>query len=606
MNVSVLDLGHDILVNHISTYLSPEDIFKFFSLSKSLYDIFLNSSIIFQILYNKKFTNNENNYTLTLQEKLNWKQLFYLRCNRDQKFYTWGAPDNGRLGHKSTEVPRENKSNTFGWTVHYPTNVSSFNDHIIVDIAAGGFSFFVLTNEGELWFTGLDWKKSQGVATPGPITTKDFRPNPGTMALYTMERNTNQTVGSRRNLRTGVLPIPLMAGRYEDDDDDDNDNEQENGIAAVPAITTPPAAPTSTEIPQARRRIEPVTQTEESNNPMSHRPSKIKETAMISRLFLPPLENEPLDSIILSISAGREHIIALDNHNHIYTWDAGTRSNVGILLDFPGIPPEAPVIKIVAGWNLSTALIEGVGLVVWYTRVGITREQFQAKDFRSEAKYFIVPFSKGDIADFSAGSDYVMFIRKSDEKLYQIRFNAHDFATRDTPIEPDELRQRISSMDNFNNWRAEQDVVVKFTKVKGCFNNFVVFTNHDQVLLGNLKHSLYPEDGNEEGAHPIIMPELQGQNIKTIEIGDYHYLALTADGSLLSWGLEPRGCGCFGLGYKLTVRDEHPDDIKFERTDLIVLRPLKLTKPPIKGKWVSIAAGGWQSCGIYVPLEDDA
>lgn len=68
MTLSIYDLGEDILTSQISNYLSPEDIFKFFSLSKTLYSIYQNSSIIYQYLYNKKFTNNENNYTLSLQE----------------------------------------------------------------------------------------------------------------------------------------------------------------------------------------------------------------------------------------------------------------------------------------------------------------------------------------------------------------------------------------------------------------------------------------------------------------------------------------------------------------------------------------------------------
>ncbi|RCK64837.1 SCF-associated factor 1 [Candida viswanathii] len=604
MTVSILNLGDDILISNIASYLSPEDIFKLFSLSKSLYDIFQHSSIIFQTLYNKKFTNNENNYTLSLEENLNWKQLFYLRCSSEQKFYTWGDSGSGRLGYKSTEVPRANLANTFGWTVHTPTNVSPFNDHIIVDIAAGGFSFFILTNEGELWFTGLDYKRGTGIATPGPVTTRDYRPNPGTMALFTMGNNANDDVRSRRNIRTGVPPIPLMAGRYANDDNEGTAEGNGGGAGAAPATTTPPAAPTSTEVPQGRRKIEPAPVTP-APSPMSHRPSKIKETSMISRLFLPQLEDEPEDLRIVSISAGREHIIALDNYNHIFTWDAGSRSNVGLLLEFPGIPPTAPVIKIVAGWNLSTALIQGYGLVVWYTRSGITRDQFIAKDFRAEAKYFIVPFSKGDIVDFSVGSDYVMFIRKSDQKLYQLRFDVHELASRDGPIEPDELRRKINPMDNFNNWREQQDMASQFTKLKGCFNNFVVFTNHDQVLLGNLKHLLHQEDQNEEGATPIVIDELQGKNIKTIEMGDYHYLALTVDGSLLSWGSEPRGCGCLGLGYKLTVHEDHPDEVKLEGADMIALHPMKTRSPPYKGKWVSIVASGWQSGGIYVPVENE-
>ena len=53
MSLSIYNLGEDILTSQISNYLSPEDIFKFFSLSKTLYSIYQNSSIIYQYLYNK-------------------------------------------------------------------------------------------------------------------------------------------------------------------------------------------------------------------------------------------------------------------------------------------------------------------------------------------------------------------------------------------------------------------------------------------------------------------------------------------------------------------------------------------------------------------------
>ena len=156
MTLSIYDLGEDILTSQISNYLSPEDIFKFFSLSKTLYSIYQNSSIIYQYLYNKKFTNNENNYTLSLQENLNWKQLFYLRCNRHQKVYTWGQSLMGRLGYNLSQVPIENRSENFRWMmVHTPTNINNFIDHIIVDIVATGFSFIILANDGELFLQGM-------------------------------------------------------------------------------------------------------------------------------------------------------------------------------------------------------------------------------------------------------------------------------------------------------------------------------------------------------------------------------------------------------------------------------------------------------------------
>ena len=68
------------------------------------------------------------------------------------------------------------------------------------------------------------------------------------------------------------------------------------------------------------------------------------------------------------------------------------------MLEFPGISSNSSnfgrVIKISAGWNLSATLIDNYGLIVWYTRIGITEEQFHNREFISQAKYFIIPFTK--------------------------------------------------------------------------------------------------------------------------------------------------------------------------------------------------------------------
>ena len=62
----------------------------------------------------------------------------------------------GRLGYNLSQVPIENRSENFGWMmVHTPTNINNFNDHIIVDIVAMGFSFIILANDGELFLQGM-------------------------------------------------------------------------------------------------------------------------------------------------------------------------------------------------------------------------------------------------------------------------------------------------------------------------------------------------------------------------------------------------------------------------------------------------------------------
>ena len=694
MALTITDLSEDILTSGIARYLTPEQIVKFFTLNKALYEIFCLSNTIYQLLYNKKFTNNENNYTLSLRDKINWKQLFNLRCNPKQQVFTWGESNGGRLGYLSTKIDQSNVLKKLGgWSVHTPTNIPEFNNHVVVDLQANGYSFIILLNNGDIWFTGMDWKRpQQGLSTPGPTKERDYKPNPATLALLSMGRNhvDGEILGGRRNLRRnhptnhlgdeggalippyqsplpphgtrfGVLPMPGIAMRYSDSESDEETDTITGPITAAPIPPLPttntsnvseaPPLLSSSSTPQARRGLQ-SSQRNDLPKIASHSSSKIQETNFLSRLFLPPAtERRSLGTInfcderkVTSISTGREHIVALDNHNNIYTWDTGCNTNVGINIVFRGISKNAIVSKIAAGWNLSACFIQDIGLLVWYTRKPISKMQFENQNFQSEANYLVVPFTKNDIKDFTVGADYVLYVKKSDSKLYQFRFNAHELASRDdsNTVGQEELTRNIYAMDNFNNWLVEQMENVQFTKLKSCFNNFVVFTNHDHVLIGNNEHLLYSttrhndvenesdwEPNTENGTLPIVINELQGQDIKSIEIGDYHYLALTNNGDVLSWGTESRSCGCLGIGSRESAVELNPTVCFASGANMDVKIPMRVRDPfrgPLhegrdvsnnnaenaenagkkctsKGKWVCIAASGWHSGGVYVPAE---
>lgn len=620
MTLTILDLGEDILTFAISRYLSPDDIFKFFTLNSTLYKLFETSPTVYQLLYNKKFTNNENNYTLNLQQHLNWKQLWHLRCNTNQQLFTWGESNGGRLGYLSTRIDQSHVLRKLGgWSVHTPTNISEFNQHLIVDLKANGYSFIILLNNGELWFTGMDWKRpQQGLSTPGPVRNKDYKPNPGTMALSSMNNNADDNVGGRRSIipgrgggRFGVMPMP-MPGRFTNDDDESSESDDsgtpQEGSSGGNRVSPPAPAPapeTSSQLPQSRRKLQPS----ESRSSLRHPPSKIQETNFLSRLFLPPLDG-PDNRKIISISTGREHIVALDDQNNVYTWDSGCNSNIGIHIKFPGVPGQTNIVKISAGWNLSACQIDGVGLVVWYSRESLTKEQFDQQNYQSRASYLAIPGTENNVVDFTVGADYVLFIKKSDSKLYQFRLSAHDLSTRDEGLlDVNDLKRMITPMENFNHWITQQEASIEFTRLNSCFTNFVVFTNHDQVLIGNSAHLLHNinDEHQEQGKEPVIIPDLQGQNIKSVEIGDYHYLALTNDGSLLSWGTESRSCGCLGIGPRELAAAENPGTVVERGANLEVKQPMHVKNPlgnRTTGKWVAVAASGWQSGGIYVPLEE--
>lgn len=614
---NLFDLGDDILVTEVTKHLSPEDIFNFSILNKATYNLFYNSQVsssLYKILYNKKFTNNDNNFSLSTRDELNWSQLFKLRIKRSQKIYTWGSSQFGRLGYLVDLIDSSHvTSNNFGMrNVHTPSNIKNFNDHLIVDIIANGFCFLILTNGGDIFYTGLNWIRPglHGNSAPGPSEGHDYKPLPSELALNTLQGSFAPRFGGRRLIpstgdpspggRLGVLPLPTSTHGNRYDRDVDAQTPQSRRSITNPNLTRPPE-----ELPSLSGLTPP--------NP-------IKESNFLTKFRLPLLEDseglpESQGRKIISISSGREHILALDNLNNIYTWDTGNASECGVRLTFPGLDRELPISKIYAGWNLSGCYVDNIGLIIWYSRASITKQQYESEDIVADVKYVIVPQTRANIVDFSIGNGYALFIRKSDKKLYKFDLDPGAYISRGEPIPSDELFLAVTPLDNFNRWLEQYNfkniLTASFSRLSTCYTNFAVFTNDDSILVGNRTHLsyVYDEDADpdDEGAQPKVIPELQKQSIKTIEIGDYHYLALTHDGNILSWGTESNNCGCLGVGPKHDfIRDNDASVVRDigDGKGMEVLKPTKVRNPPFPGKWVTIAASGWHSGGIYIPTDD--
>ncbi|ODV77328.1 RCC1/BLIP-II protein [Suhomyces tanzawaensis NRRL Y-17324] len=600
---SIFDLGDDLLITQIPQYLLPEDIFNFSIINKSTYNAFHNSSLttaLYKILYNKKFTNHEMDFTLDSNEDLNWTQLFKFRVGLGQKVYTWGASSMARLGYLTRSISTSHlTSNAYGIrNVHTPTNIPDFNGHLVIDVIANGYSFLILTNDGDIFYTGLSWKRPHaGSSTPGPVDGEDTGPSPSSLALTTL--NETPPLQSRRSIRgSGIVAIPFTVNRgnrYDRDVQQTATPLSRRMLPPNPNLTLPPEEMT---FPPGLAESVPGSKS-------------VKESNLLTKLHLPDLpQSEQRKRKIISLSSGREHIVALDNLNNIYTWDTGTKGHEGTRLSFPGLDlANLSIVKISGGWNLSGCYVYEVGLVIWYSRIPISREQFDSGARSSEAKYFVIPRTKANIVDFTVGYDYILYIDKSSGKLYKCGFSAIDYSSRSDTISQDEITVSVRPMDNFNNWLQEHNVsegkFAKFNHVKCCFTNFVVLTDEDNLVIGNQAHLQYTgNDPDDDGARPKYIPELQNQHIKTVDIGDHHFLALTSEGTVLSWGLEIDNCGCLGLGSKDEFVDSHqPSEVKDEGRGkgMRVLKPFQVTNPPFPGKWVSITASGWHSGGIYVP-----
>lgn len=102
---------------------------------------------------------------------------------------------------------------------------------------------------------------------------------------------------------------------------------------------------------------------------------------------------------------------------------------------------------------------------------------------------------------------------------------------------------------------------------------------------------------DDEKFRLTIIPELQNRSIVDVAVGDYHFLALTVDGELLSWGLELQKNGCLGLGDASSFKD--PLIVREEGRSFRVLKPTVIKKPKESGRWLRLAGAGWHSGAFF-------
>lgn len=298
------------------------------------------------------------------------------------------------------------------------------------------------------------------------------------------------------------------------------------------------------------------------------------ESKFVFRLKTPP------GRTIVSISSGRKHFNALDDQGRVLTWDTGMKTwSVGIYLNFGSMVSR--VSKISAGWTSTVCYADSVGLLVVHSRERFTNEDCRENWPTCDAYYTVVPRLKKAV-DFVSLDNCVVYI----DNLGSIKMH-HERHALDYPGE-------TITLIEFDRWLTKhsqaRDNATNFTKVVGCFRTFAVFTDDGLILIGRI-------DGIDTTM--VILPDLQGKLIKDVVVGDYHFLAITEAGELLSWGLELQSNGCLGLG-RMETLDNYGDNIRREGSGLRVTNPVTVSKPTIGGQWLRVCAAGWHSGALYV------
>ena len=277
--------------------------------------------------------------------------------------------------------------------------------------------------------------------------------------------------------------------------------------------------------------------------------------------------------------------------------------------------------KVAAGWNHSAALVNGVGIVVWFPGPQGTLDEegtlvdgelvpgtcyIEGTPQPSAISDEDWEYAKevGEVAGIMAGDSYLVFLTKSG-KVYAV-YAEPSMVAGTRPVQ----------LYHFSAPTGEKPM----TYISGSFHKFAVFNSDGLVYIGTKGQVQEALDGSmvrqgpgvEEALNkPTVIPSLQKRGIVAIAFGDYHSLALTAEGKVLSWGTESQMCGCLGhgpveiarrRGVRLTAHGQlnEPTEVRFDP-----LETSNRQKPEGNQYFIfNISAAGWHSGALALAPTD--
>jgi SCF-associated factor 1 len=273
---------------------------------------------------------------------------------------------------------------------------------------------------------------------------------------------------------------------------------------------------------------------------------------------------------IRQFSAGRSHILAVSDSGRIWSWYhtksaalqikfAHVEMNETNLSDATDKSSNyGKVRQVVAGWSLSSAYVNGYGIIVWVPverdhdddatdtmlvleNVEVPKTGYQrVKDARAESDELRqLGEEVGAVLNYIMLEHFVVFVTDIG-KVFCGRF---------------EEKNRVENILELRALRNSKSFAVD---VQGSFRRFAVFKNNEVITSdqGYLQECWDQQRDNPDqtgisGLHKI--PALQDNDVISVAFGDYHYHALHSNGKITSYGSELQACGALGLGGEIDL-----------------------------------------------------
>lgn len=302
-------------------------------------------------------------------------------------------------------------------------------------------------------------------------------------------------------------------------------------------------------------------------------PSRRSVYATLERLIYPEQypqgEHRIPMTTIAQFSSGRSHVLGLSDSGTIWFWRSISLPALEVRFIHTDIPQgedssvsggrtdDVRVTRVVAGWASSSAYVTRKGIVVWSERAHIGSPEYpdvwnvddaivpdtyyqrpRRKAREASAEEEVLGKRVGEVVNHIVLEGYVVFLTDLG-KVFAVRHGSVD-----------SLRQGIVELAGFGPSEGKP----KMTELQGSFRSFAVFNTEGDVVIGDRdlldrawERAFVPSSRSEEllPARPLA---LQNKEVISLAFGDWHKLALTREGRVMSFGKEPSSCGCLGLG----------------------------------------------------------
>ena len=285
-------------------------------------------------------------------------------------------------------------------------------------------------------------------------------------------------------------------------------------------------------------------------------------------LRYPPGFPHPYDrydpvTAVKQFSTGRAHILALSDSGRIWSWQNIEHTSLHVkLLNHDTVENgksggRGVVKKVFAGWNKSSALIEGSGIVLWEplqrghneTEIEDTALVFQSVAVPNTKYVETNSKTRDRHYDDTSLSDMVGEVQNFVILEEVVLFNTHLGKVFVAQIFWNYREQRVGEPVELQLTDAEHEDTAFATDVQGSFHNFAVFTSSGGVFTSN-QDRLMDLLQNQLRDRPLFthIPALQHKDVIQLAFGNHHFHALHSPGYITSYGNEPQGCGALGLG----------------------------------------------------------